>query len=164
MSCPDWRRLAALRDRGPTDEPAGWREALAHAEGCPACRRRAVAADPALLFKRLPAVELTPAAARSEVEAVRQAVAAMRTASRLARRDRPDWRRWAAAAVLATAALAMRGPAPEPVRPLGRPAALSTGMAVPATIEGLARPDARIYHMFDESVAVLMIVDESLDV
>lgn len=162
MSCPDWRRLAALRDRGPADEPAGWREALAHAERCPACRRRAVAADPALLFRRLPVSELSPAAEQAEVESVRRAVAAMRTASRLTRRSRPDWRRWAAAAVLATTALAMRGPAPEPAAPFGLPAALSTGLTVPATIEGLARPEARIYQMFDESGPVVMVIDERL--
>lgn len=164
MSCPDWRRLAALRDRGPDDEPAGWREAMAHAEGCPACRRQAVAADPALLFRRLPATELSPAAERAEVEAVRQAVAAMRTASRLTRRRRPDWWQWAAAAVLATTVLATPGPAPEPAAsPFGFPAALSTGRAVPATIEGLARPKARIYHMIDEIGPTVMIVDESFE-
>src|SRR5262249_36619722 len=57
--CPDWRGLAAPRFDSPgaaTGEPAGWAEALAHLDGCPACRRAALEADPTLLFRRLPAL------------------------------------------------------------------------------------------------------------
>ncbi|MFP5285781.1 MAG: hypothetical protein ACLGI9_08585, partial [Thermoanaerobaculia bacterium] len=51
----------------------------------------------------------TPADEAAEVASVRQAVAAMRTASRLeaSRRSSAGWRRWAAAAVLAAAALSL---------------------------------------------------------
>ena len=54
MSCPDWQRLTALRERDPDAEPPGWREALAHLDGCPACAAAALAADPLLVFRRLP--------------------------------------------------------------------------------------------------------------
>jgi hypothetical protein len=170
VSCPDWGRLAALRDRDPAAEPAGWREAVEHSDACPPCRRRALAADPTLLFRRLPVHELTAAEERAEVEATRRAVAAMRTAGRMARGAGEaeagiHWRRWAAAAVLAVAALSARGPAPE--APLGLPAARSTGPArpssqrTPATIEGLSRPGARIYHYHTADEDLVMIVDES---
>ena len=105
MSCPDWTALAA---RGALEdaEPAGWAEAVAHFDACSRCRREALAADPLLVFRRLPASEMPPAEEHSEVESMRQAVAAMRTARRLeSRRSFAGWRRWAAAAVLAGVSL-----------------------------------------------------------
>jgi hypothetical protein len=125
LPCPDWRALTAHRDATPaTGEPAGWWEALEHLDGCPACRRAALLADPTLLFRRLPALpapvlELSPAAEAAEVEAIRQAVAGMRTAQRLAppreRTISSRYRRWGAAAALAVAALSL-GSA-HPLRP-----------------------------------------------
>jgi hypothetical protein len=77
VSCPDWRHL---------DPEAGatrWEDALRHLDaGCQSCRRDALAADPTLVFRRLPVATLTPAAEADEVAAARFAVAAMRTASR----------------------------------------------------------------------------------
>jgi hypothetical protein len=124
VSCPDWIALTAHRRERNAPEPAGWTEALAHFDGgCKLCRRQSLAADPTLVFRRLaavPAVTMTEAEERSEVESVRTAVAAMRTASRLdsLRLDSLDtgprpsslWKRWstgAVAAVLALAALAL---------------------------------------------------------
>jgi hypothetical protein len=111
MSCPDWKRLAAHRLTG-TDEPEGWNAALAHFDGgCPTCRRNALAADPTLIFRWVPTVEIEPAQESGEVESMIQAVAAMRTASRAqaleTRGSRQSWWRWSAAAALAVAALSL---------------------------------------------------------
>ena len=114
MSCPNWTSLAAHRHGGGS-EPEGWSEALAHFDGCRLCRKQALKADPTLVFRRLPPVSsaaMTAAQEQAEVESVRQAVAAMRAASRLdpreARRSTSsNWKRWAAAAALALAALTL---------------------------------------------------------
>jgi hypothetical protein len=177
MSCPDWRALSDVHD--------GWDDAVAHFDGgCQRCRRDALASDPTLVFRRLRPVEMSPAQESSEVDAVRQAVAAMRTASRvdsIASRSRHavSWKRWAAAACLAVAALSIPGdkvlrvvaPAPAPLATA--PSALRAAAAVlPVafngddlpTVEGVNRPGARVYHMDGEGMSVVMIVDESLDV
>src|SRR3954451_23654330 len=116
MSCPDWTGLVALRERAES-EPAEWTEAMAHLDACPRCRREAVAADPLLVFRRLPALDMTEGDERAEAESMRQAGAAMRTSRRLESRQRfAGWRRWAAAAVLAVASLSVgwgKGPRPE---------------------------------------------------
>ncbi len=108
--CPDWRGLAAHRNERAAEEPAGWREALEHLDGCPACRQSAVEADPTLLFRRLPvlASEMSLGEEAAEVESMRQAVAVMRTARRLEPSpERAAWKRWVAAAALAAAALSL---------------------------------------------------------
>ncbi|HVT57354.1 MAG TPA: hypothetical protein VHR45_03055 [Thermoanaerobaculia bacterium] len=94
MSCPDWKTLALdfRRSSGPGPArlaaEAEWELALRHLDGCPSCRREALAADPTLVFRGLPAPELPSAEERTEVEAMRAAVVAMRNASRHGRRDR----------------------------------------------------------------------------
>lgn len=176
VACPEWSRLAALRALGDT-EPEGWALALEHFDGCPSCRSAALKADPLLVFRRLPVAELNPAEERSEVESVRQAVAAMRTASRLESRRRfAGWRRWAAAAVLAFAFLAVgrdrspqltpatiTAPAVQP-SPFRQPAAAEGSLA----IEGLNRPQARVYYLNDlddgKKLRVAWVVDESLEI
>jgi len=172
VSCPDWSRVAARRD----DEPEGWTEALEHLDDCPHCRPEALRADPLVVFRRLPVAELNPDAERSEVESMRLAVAAMRNArnaGRLESRHRfAGWRRWAAAAVLALASLAVSrdrphstpGIAASVTPPAAREAAAQPAAQEPAAIEGLNRPGARVYHMDGEGISVFMIVDESLDV
>jgi len=202
MSCPDWKVLATWRETPQAEEPAEWREALGHLDhGCPHCRRAALAADPTLVFRRLVAVpEPTPAQEASDVESMRRAVAAMRAASRVEAVDRHgrsarrietlSWKRWAAAAALAVAALSMPGddarlhrePAARllSVATMATPAVLSAdgpeAVALPAaafpvastedlpTVEGVNRPGARVYHMDGEGMSVVMIVDETLDV
>jgi hypothetical protein len=201
MSCPDWKTLAAWREDPRAGEPAGWGEALAHFDrGCAGCRRAALAADPTLVFRRLaapPTPELSPVQEASEVESMRRAVAAMRAASRVEaveRHGRPrraikalGWKRWAAAAALAMAALSMpSGPASAPGGHLRRapltaspagilPAVFSTAgpeaaafpPAVPddlPTLEGVDRPGARVYHMDGDGLSVTMIFDETMDV
>ena len=70
MSCPDWRLLSERRDR----QPDVWDAALHHLDGCTRCRDAALAVEPTLLFRRLPA----PVVPASEVAAMKQAVAALR--------------------------------------------------------------------------------------
>ncbi|HSF40550.1 MAG TPA: hypothetical protein VLT87_12205 [Thermoanaerobaculia bacterium] len=170
MSCPNWSALSAHRNDRRATEPEGWAEALAHFDSCSVCRRQALAADPTLVFRRMPVVEPTPAQELDEVAAVRQAVAAMRTASRLDALDarprsasiffgsRRGWKRWAAAAVLALASLSL-GRAPVAIP---EPPALS-GADQPL-IEGLNLPGARVYQYGGEDVAVALVFSESLDV
>lgn len=79
---PDWQRLVALRDAAGR-EPAGWRDAVTHMESCEPCRRAALAADPTLVFRRLPA----PAVDGTDADAMRRAVAALRRANRVAPLD-----------------------------------------------------------------------------
>jgi hypothetical protein len=97
----------------------------------------------------------------------------MRNAGRLESHHRfAGWRRWAAAAVLALASLALgRGRTPQPtaamtaaVAPAATQRSAPATAAEPAAIEGLNRPGARVYHMDGEGLSVFMIVDESLDV
>ncbi len=171
MSCPDWTRLVALRE-SPEAEPAEWTEAMAHLDACPRCRREAVAADPLLVFRRLPAVDMMEGDERAEAESMRQAVAAMRTARRLESRQRfAGWRRWAAAAVLAVASLSVgwdKAPRPEPAA-VPKAAELAPVVeplpaAGPAALEPLGGSDARVYQMNGQGVTAFMIVDHKLDV
>jgi len=180
MSCPDWRTL--------TSESPAWDEAVAHFDGgCRLCRRDALKAEPTLVFRQLrsgsPAAPVMSAAQEaSEVDAVRQAVAAMRTASRVdSRSRRAGWKRWAVAATLAAAALSIS--ADNAWRHLdaerqalasqtaSQPATMLRGSVLPAAYGGEAdpslqvgRPGARVYHMDGDGMSVVMIVDESLDV
>jgi hypothetical protein len=195
MICPDWRLLADHRDHqdGAADRgtSAGWDEAVAHFDaGCPQCRRAALAAEPTLVFRGLRVLgqaEMSPAREAAEVDAVRQAVAAMRTASRVdsiegrtrrsfhTPRSAAGWMRWAAAASLTLVALTLPvnhgNGRPSPVRAamsapqslLLAPVALAGEADLPI-VEGVNRPGARVYHMNGEGLSVVMIVDETLDV
>ena len=136
-SCYDWPALTAHRRDRLADEPAAWREALAHLDGCTDCRRAALAADPTLLFQSLAAREprgseciaRQPRGSEStaheprgafqeldeqaEVESALQAFTAMRAARRVAGlrggllRRAAGVGRWAAAAALAFVALSL---------------------------------------------------------
>lgn len=139
-------KLAALRGRKLEAPPASeapaenwsecWSDAVRHLDsGCTRCRREALAADPSLVFRRLPAAAPpapagtvgamagmasmagTSASSRptesesDEIASVRRVVAAMRTRSELEvvkrgpRSSLRRIRRWVAAATLAGAAL-----------------------------------------------------------
>ena len=175
MSCPDWTLLTAWREERNGAEPEGWSEALAHFDGgCQLCRKAALKSDPTLVFRRLaqvPAVTMTEAQERAEVDSVRQAVAAMRAASRLEsvevrRRGFAGWKRWSAAAALAFLALTVpsdtRRRTVEPLEVVAMEAAQPAGTA-PVLEGGVDRPGARVYHMGDEELAVVMVFDESFD-
>jgi hypothetical protein len=181
--CPDWTGLVALRERAAdaanTAEPAGWAAAVTHLDACPRCRREAMAADPLLVFRRLPVTEMPEAVEQAEAESMRQAVAAMRTAKRLeSRRSFAGWRRWAAAAVLAVASLALGNKAPvnlnsapaaseavtasESVAAAAAPAAPSP--AATAVLERLDGSDARVYQVDGKDLTAFMIVGDKVDV
>lgn len=197
MSCPDWSTLTAHRrgdERSSAAAPEGWNEAMDHLAGCADCRDRAVAADPTLLFRRLPPLE----ASADEIADMRAGVAALRRAGRVtespaaARRpaDRAFaagastwWGRAAAAAVLATGLLSLQpgleAPAPEGLVPGTVPLAAemfpfdpeAQGMAALAwldegtsAVDDIENPTASVYHFDDEDVAVVMVVDSGLDV
>ncbi|MEA2694424.1 MAG: hypothetical protein QOJ16_3811 [Acidobacteriota bacterium] len=195
--CPDWRALTTHRNDGPgpgMEEPAGWPAALEHLDACPACRRTALEADPTLLFRRLPALssEMSASAEAAEVESMRHAVAAMRTARRLEPpRERAvwtAWKRWGAAAALAAAALSLgTGQVHRDVRLALKGAIAHSGIAFPVPLAALAadasqavprfaseqvpmveelnRPAARVYQMDGgKNLSVVMIVDERFDV
>jgi len=186
MSCPDWMALVALRERaahaahaGDTAEPAGWAEAVTHLDACPRCRREAMAADPLLVFRRLPVAEMPEAEERAEAESMRQAVAAMRSAKRLeSRRSFAGWRRWAAAAVLTVASLTLGDRAPVELNPaVAEPATASAAGAVAvaaapaapspaatAVLERLDGSDARVYQVDGKDLTAFMIVGDKVDV
>ena len=167
MSCPDWRRLAALREAQPELDPPGWEAVRDHLASCPACRREAVAADPLLAFTRL----AEPPADPGLEHEMQGAVAAMIRAARL---ETP--RRSARAAGLAklaaglgTVALLMfsgspPGRAPEPTNLAAADALVIDEGPATAILEDLDRPGARIYELPQDDLAVVMIVDSSLDV
>jgi hypothetical protein len=183
MSCPDWRALSP-----DSRETEAWTEALSHFDGgCSQCRRDALKADPTLVFRSLRSAPASTgstsmdSASMGSIDAMCQAVAAMRAASRVdSAVHRTSWKRWAVAAALVLAALSIPADnvrkhrdqaaagSPRPAAMLGAvmPAALVGGLGdvdLP-TVEGVNHPDARVYHMDGEGLSVVMIVDESLDV
>lgn len=191
MTCPDWRRLVAARERGAGEDPAGWREAVVHLEACPRCRRAALEADPLLALRDLPEPAL-------EADEGRHMVAATRA---LRRRQAATvrWRRRAAAAVAVVtvaAALAVgsgvlerggettrtaRG-ASENVTPAedagdlasttdtttgarrraARETASASTSSMPSVLD-LDQPTARVYEVTDADLAVVVVVDGELD-
>lgn len=188
MSCPDWKRLAAHRLTG-ADEPEGWSAALDHFDGgCTVCRRSALAADPTLVFRWVPTVEIAPVQEVDEVESMRQAVAAMRTASRAQamekRGSRQSWWRWSAAAALVLGALSLGSDdrfhvsrSMQETFPLAletgaeliggaMPAALSEDMSpvTPAPIvENIGSPEARVYQVYaGKGLSTVVLIDKNL--
>ncbi len=67
MSCPDWTQLTRNGEHVPA---AAW----AHTETCDHCRGAALEADPTMVFRRLPQVDVT----MDDITQMQQAVAAMR--------------------------------------------------------------------------------------
>jgi len=166
VSCPDWRGLLAARGRdpgGPGTDPPGWSEALDHLDRCPGCAGEAFALDPLLVFRRLP----RPEPRAGEVEALEVEVLALVRAGRRAERlpRRTAWWRGAAAAALAAAALALE-PGTGGLRPAPGRAVATLAADLPALplLDGLEGSSARIYELGGDGLAVVMVVDESLDV
>lgn len=182
MTCPDWQSLVAARDAEPAVDPPTWAEARRHAAGCDRCRRAALAADPLLLFARLPEATVTPA----ELADMQSAVAALVRAGRvghaaaIGHRVHPpaDSRRAAAArfaAALGVCSLLALSGAPRPQPPTldtlaaggdlaGLGMAADDAASMGSVVEELDRPGARIYELPQSDMAVVMIVDASLDV
>lgn len=163
MSCLDWQSLLAARERDPGADPPGWPEALDHLDRCPGCAGEALALDPLLVFRRLPAPE--PEA--GEIEALEAEVLALVRAGRRAERlpRRSGWWRGVAAAALVAVALALEpgagGLRPGPGRAV---ATLAADLPTLPLLDGLEAPSARVYELGGDGMAVVMVVDESLDV
>lgn len=104
MSCPDWFSLAEPRD----EDAERWQDALIHFDSdCPRCREQALDAEPTLLFRNLPEIEI----GAEDIAAMQQAVATLRrgreveapSEERVSRRQgrvRIGWARAAAVAAL----------------------------------------------------------------
>lgn len=166
MSCPrrqatDWEALLAHRFERGGEAPAGLAEALAHLDGCPSCRERALELDSLLLFRG--------ARALSEPADVTALVGAVRAGRRLRRTERRAGARGSAGVAAALVAGAVLLAPTALFREAGRgaveaPAAPVVGLSGQPVIENLDRPGARVYQWGSETVSVVMVVDESLDV
>ncbi|MGD2113655.1 MAG: hypothetical protein PVG07_01280 [Acidobacteriota bacterium] len=193
MTCPSWDRLVAHRYEGPeAPEPPGWHEALEHLDACGRCRERAFAADPTLAFRRLPEPRLDPGAVdalRAGVHALRRArrVAEAPSPAGPARSPRSSRSvgngpsgarraraagRVAAAVILATTLLSVR---PDTITTLGTataaagpeedlPSGATRWNEAVAAVDHFDRPNASIYHLGDDELDFVMVVDPELDV
>lgn len=175
----EWSGALAHFDRGCQDCR---RTALA-ADPTLVFRRLMTVAEPA------PAQEASDVDSMRRAVAAMRAASRVEAVER--KRQTLSWKRWGLAAVLALAALTLpSGEARHPLARLDQPNQLNqrpdfaggllggllsdprgAALAVPAsmgddlpTVDGVNRPGARVYHMDGEGLAVVMIVDESLDV
>ena len=174
--CPDWSALVAHRFTREGAEPLDWRACVQHAETCADCRRAALAADPTLVFARLAEDD----AAAIDIAAMRHAVGTLRRAHGVAPRRRRErvagasWRLAAAAVLPLLAMLLPSGPQRQrPAAPVAQALAPNTAAAAAPSfaelaalplVEDLGRPEARVYELGGPELAVVMIVDETLDV
>ncbi len=183
MSCPDWRTLTARRDA----DPEAWQSALAHFDDCPRCHEDALAAEPTLLFRRLPTLE----AGADDIADMRRAVATMRRARSMDQpRRRVPYRRLSTSAWLRAAALAavllgaalLRGTGPATTDRVEQaalePAAVSAETLDAATalaaldparlplVEDLDPSYGSLIQVVDDDFAIVMVVPtrENLDV
>jgi hypothetical protein len=189
VTCRDARAWRALLEHRLADvpEPAEWPDAAAHLSSCGACRRIALAIDPTLLFPLAFQGLAQPSSdATADVEAMRQAVSSLRRARDLGvsapeGRDRravasrrAKLMRVAAAAVLVFALgsqlpIGRRSvdaalPAPLPAVAEVLPVDLQGGGGDSLGVSGdVGRPSARIYQIAYRDMAVVMVVDKSLD-
>lgn len=182
MSCPDWNALHEAREADPLVDPPGFAAARAHLADCRDCRRAAARVDPLLLFA---APGNTPgptvSAARPDLE-MQSAVLALVRASRVAAPPARAGRRagQVAAAIVLTSLLGLSGGPPVEssreragsagtLADLASPAELArwvdeTAILAQPAVEDVDRPEARIYDLSQADLAVVMIVDASLDV
>jgi len=164
VSCPAWEPLVTARENDPAVDPAGWGDALEHADGCPDCRRRALELDPTLIFRRLPSVP----ASEVDVDEMQAAVAALVRARRI-EGERPEPRRagWRRAGIAAAALVALvleAGPRREAPAEGGESLAASQALVAAPVYEPIGESGARIYELPTEGYSVVMIVDSSFDV
>ncbi|MEO8277151.1 MAG: hypothetical protein ABI639_13130 [Thermoanaerobaculia bacterium] len=220
MTCPDWSSLAASREADPGADSAAWESARRHLSGCDRCRPAALAAEPLLLFDRLPA-RLVDA---GEIADMQAGVGALLRAARVEQRSLAGsapatagaelWRSASrVAALLGGCALLLLSGSRSPSSPsspwspsspsslassnptqiapqfadaahaahaadaaadfaasrtggflLARDPGALTAAPAQSAVEELDRPGARIYELPQRDMAVVMIVDASLDV
>jgi hypothetical protein len=185
VSCRDARAWSALLEHrfAELPEPAEWPESAAHLAGCAACLRLALAIDPTLVFQRLPEPAAPPT---TEVEAMRQAVAGLRRARELgvsspeaagARRFDAGGRGKLVRAAAAAALVIGLGSQVPLVRrdtvatvPTPMPVVVEADTRLGGATDGslgvsgdVGRPSARVYQIAYRDVAVVMVVDKSLD-
>jgi len=192
VSCRDARAWSALLEHRFAEgselaEPAEWSESAAHLANCGACRRIALAIDPTLVFPiALQGLAQPSTDATSDVEAMRQAVSSLRRARALGvsnaeGRDlravgarRAQWMRVAAAAALVLGLgsqlplgrrhIDAAAPTPLPAVALALPVdSGSTGGDSLGVSGDVGRPSARVYQIAYRDMAVVMVVDKSLD-
>ena len=182
MNCPDWRPLLAHRFDPTLATPDAWCRAEEHLRGCAMCRRAATAIDPTLAFRD--AARWAPPTA--EIADIHRAVRTLRRASEVERRagagkqSAPSRARGVsrrergplAAAALFALVLALQpasvsrntGDAPATPEPAAAGRLLRAARPAAPAIEGVDRPDARVYEWGADDLSVVMVVDESLDV
>ena len=190
MSCRDARAWNSLLEHrfAEVAEPAEWSESAAHLASCGACRRIALAIDPTLVFPlALQDVAQPAAETTSDVEAMRQAVSSLRRARALGVvAPESPYRRTVAsrgAKLMRIAAAAVLILALGSQLPIGRrsvdagaaaPLPAVAQAAVPLDFQGggeeslgvsgdVGRPAARVYQIAYRDMAVVMVVDKSLD-
>ncbi len=177
--CPDWPDLVSTE---PGRETAAWSDALDHFGHCDLCRSEALAADPLLLFRSLPAAELSA----DETEDLRQGVAVLRRSSDL--EPKPSTRRWptvaASIVLLLLVGWVVTNDPPAPYQSASADAvevatALSTDPEVALRpeisepvfdhhalplFEEIGEPFEQVVQWSDETVSVVLVVDERFDV
>lgn len=165
MQCPDragWRALLEHRFRSSESPPPEWEESRRHLRTCARCRTVATRLDGALLWTLLPATE-----EGSELPARRLAAEVLGRVRTSPLDDRGAWRTAVGVAALLVVASTVA------LTPLDRravtavaspPVAAPESGATAGSAEVVGRPGARIYELADEGIAVVLIVDESLDV
>jgi hypothetical protein len=168
--CPDWRALARERAARPGD-PAGWDAALAHLDDCARCRRDAPAADPLLVFRRLPPVQVDG----GEVEAMRLRVAALVRASEVgkpqgrlpaalgSRRLQRAGQGAAAAAVLALALFtAPHAPTTDALASVAAvaPPRLADELAAQPLLEEMDQPYDNVVQWDAADLSVVLVLDQ----
>ncbi len=174
MNCPDWRALSARResDAGGGPSPQGganersegeWRAALEHLDDCEACQDEALAADPTLLFRRLPAFE----AGADEVAAMQRAVASMRRGETIERR-RPALRRSllrvAALAAVIMGSVLLRG-AGVPLPEIAEPAtAAELDLEWLPLVETTDPEYSSIIQVVDDEISLVVVLPSNADV
>lgn len=173
MTCPDWQTLCYLRqtrDRrqaGPRQADAGdvpgWQAALRHLDDCPSCQREALAADPTLLFRRLPVLS----ADADETEAMKRAVASMRRGETIEHRAPASRRmllRAAALAVVLLGSALLRGAQPPMPESVGSPLLIGAAAALVYELEWLPLVEAAdpsygsIIQVVDDDISVVVVL------
>lgn len=175
MSCPDWPPLLAHRFQPGAEPPADWLVARSHLQSCPTCRAAAAAIDPTVAFHGaaawVPAAE-ERAAILHNVRTLRRAGALALTTAVQRLEAQPAPRHRAAAAALFAVLLALL-PGSTARRGVDSPDLARLTATVPvvrlappsaSALEGLDRPQARVYEWGGDDLSVVMVVDESLDV